>query len=462
MQSFRLKKSVELIKMQTSHDFDTDSYHTCGDNNNQTSVLDTKKYGPTKYAIQIQSCPLPVIVFFISILAPSEFFFKLGTLSLPLYRVFLILFLPIATYRILNRKVKQSIFSDTCMLLSSIWVFISLSNTMGFANAVEPSGVWFVESFGAYIFARAFIRNRTEYIAAFSVLALVISILGFVGIFGSIWHFDPVDAFIRPAMGLPTIEYGNRLGMQRVSLMFFHPIHWGVFASSAFSFVVLSTTSSIKKLPLGIGIFLGCFSSLSSGALASISLQTILLVWNHLFWFSKNKWKLFLAALLVLYVGIDMLSNRDPFSVAFTYLTFSSHTAYWRSIIFEYGVAEVYRNPLLGIGFNEWIRPSYMKSGSMDNFWLVIAVRHGIPAFIFFGSVFIYTCIKGFSMSSTPANDSLMTSFVFALCATGVAGCAVHFWLALLVFFCFQLGLLPGLIDEDLDHQFEYSETSQS
>ncbi len=45
-------------------------------------------------------------------------------------------------------------------------------------------------------------------------------------------------------------------------------------------------------------------------------------------------------------------------------------------------MVNVWENPLLGLGFNDWKRPVYMISGSMDNFWLVIAVRYGIPAFL--------------------------------------------------------------------------------
>ena len=64
-----------------------------------------------------------------------------------------------------------------------------------------------------------------------------------------------------------------------------------------------------------------------------------------------------------------------------SYATFSAHTAYWRSIIFDWGMVNVWANPIFGLGLNDWVRPRYMVSGSMDNFWLVVAVRYGIPGF---------------------------------------------------------------------------------
>ena len=65
-----------------------------------------------------------------------------------------------------------------------------------------------------------------------------------------------------------------------------------------------------------------------------------------------------------------------------TYLTFNSGTAYWRLHIWNFGSAEVWRNPLFGIGLNDWARPSWMWTASVDNFWLLTAMRYGIPAFL--------------------------------------------------------------------------------
>jgi hypothetical protein len=79
------------------------------------------------------------------------------------------------------------------------------------------------------------------------------------------------------------------------------------------------------------------------------------------------------------YVGIDLFSTKTPFHVFVNYFTFSKQSAYNRILIFEYGTAEVARHPVFGIGLGDWERPVWM-SDSMDNFWLVTAVRYGVPA----------------------------------------------------------------------------------
>jgi O-antigen ligase len=150
-----------------------------------------------------------------------------------------------------------------------------------------------------------------------------------------------------------------------------------------------------------------------------------------------------------IYVLIDLVSTRDPMRVAFTYLTFSSHTAYWRMIIWEYGMAEVFRHPLFGIGFEEWERPSYMYSGSMDNFWLVIAVRHGIPAFLGFCLIAAVPVIKGFRKMAREGRAPRTEAYMFALSGLVVSACTVHYWLALLVFFTFFCGMAPGCLNDE-------------
>ena len=69
--------------------------------------------------------------------------------------------------------------------------------------------------------------------------------------------------------------------------------------------------------------------------------------------------------------------------VFLSYATFSPWNAYWRSFIFEFGMQNVWSHPWFGIGLtDEWARPAWMGPASVDNFWLVIAMRYGFPGII--------------------------------------------------------------------------------
>src|SRR5690606_32529254 len=115
---------------------------------------------------------------------------------------------------------------------------------------------------------------------------------------------------------------------------------------------------------------------------AALITQFMLLVWDRKTRHIQSRWKIFCAIGLAMYVCVDLISNRSAMKVFLSYLTFSPGTAYNRIIIFEWGIQDVWRNPMLGIGFNVWTRPEWMHSTSMDNFWLVQAVTFGIPGFL--------------------------------------------------------------------------------
>ena len=110
-------------------------------------------------------------------------------------------------------------------------------------------------------------------------------------------------------------------------------------------------------------------------------MQTGLIGWEVLTRGIRARWRLLSLGCVLAYFSIDLLSNRTPFHVIVTYLTFNVQTGYNRILIWQYGSAEVLRHPIFGIGLGDWERPAWMSS-SMDNFWLVIAVRYGLPAFI--------------------------------------------------------------------------------
>ena len=90
--------------------------------------------------------------------------------------------------------------------------------------------------------------------------------------------------------------------------------------------------------------------SLSSGPLLSIILQLGVNAWNHILRNTQQRWWGFVGLFVLAYIMIDLLSNRTPTKVFMSYATFSAHTAYWRGLIFEYGMQNVWAHPLFGIG----------------------------------------------------------------------------------------------------------------
>jgi hypothetical protein len=169
------------------------------------------------------------------------------------------------------------------------------------------------------------------------------------------------------------------------------------------------------------------------------------IVWGAIFLRTGKAWILLLILAAIAYVLIDLLSNRTPIRVFFSYATFSPHTAYWRGIIFDWGMRNVWANPLFGLGLNDWVRPSFMSSGSMDNFWLVMAVRYGIPGFLTIAAGYAIAMwrVGRCDFSGDAAMILLRRAWMFTFLGLTFTLCTVHIWTSLYsyVFFLFGAGM---------------------
>ena len=116
------------------------------------------------------------------------------------------------------------------------------------------------------------------------------------------------------------------------------------------------------------------FLSLSAGPFVGLACQAVIIGWDRITKGINLRWTAIAAIFSLMWFAVSLASNRSPVKVFISYLTFSPQSAYNRILIWDYGTAEVGRHPLFGIGFGDWIRPVWM-SDSMDNFWLVTAVR---------------------------------------------------------------------------------------
>ena len=96
----------------------------------------------------------------------------------------------------------------------------------------------------------------------------------------------------------------------------------------------------------------------------------------------KGRWAALFTLFGLTYIAIDLFSTKTPFHV---FVNNGSPSRLSRlqphpHLRVRHG-KEVARHPIFGIGLGDWERPSWM-SDSMDNFWLVVAVRYGLPAFL--------------------------------------------------------------------------------
>lgn len=374
-----------------------------------------------------------------------------GPLFLTGLRLLLMVMLLPLLYRLFSGEFGKVIATDILFLCHLLFATLALLVNNP-ETVIQQTGSVGMEFLGGYALGRAFIRDKASFIALAHALVLIVLIMMPFAVFEtltgrSIWldvlRAMPLIQTVADTPAGPRVLFGVTL--ERVQLGFSHPIHFGLFCSVTFSMCVVAlqgTCSTTRRWVLGGLIAVtGCLA-LSSGAILAIALQIGLIGWAITFAKYPRRWWALLALLVIAYVTIDLLSNRTPLRVFMSYATFSAHTAYWRAITFEWGMVNVWMHPVFGLGFNDWVRPEFMYSDSIDNFWLLTAMRYGIPAFlcVTLGYLLVLFHLMRRDLSDDPVLNQLRRAWVFTFVGLSFTLCTVHVWTAIYSFTFFLLG----------------------
>lgn len=392
-----------------------------------------------------------LIYFFIFMLIVPVFF-HIGSLRISPYLVFIILmFFPCFFVWITGKRGGLNIV-DLFVCATTIWQCLALVVSGGVAASIEPMGIVVLQVLGAYLIGRSLVRNIHAFRKVIAGHCLAVAFMLPFALLEAVTARPFYLNLFRPLGSV----FGNvikdpRLGLDQVQAGFEHPILYGVFCASGFSLVAFGMkhkTKLVRLIAMGV-ISLSTFISLSTGALLVLTTQLGLITWGWLFRKNKKRWKVLGIIVTTLYVIVDLFSNRTPFHVFVDYMTFNAGNAYNRILIWKYGTAEVANNPVFGLGlFSEtWERPYYMSS-SMDNFWLVIAVRYGLPALIFLVGAFIFFLTRAGGREGLDADhQSVRLAIAFSLIGMFFGISSVHLWNASFVWLLFLLGSSVWLIE---------------
>ena len=397
--------------------------------------------------------PRPVFFYLLAILLPL--FLDVGPVLLSTVRVVLLVLIVPMTLNLLKGAYGRLLWTDIFFFVHTAWIAFSLSQTEGWNTAISQTGSAGLEFIGGYLMGRAYIRDAATFRAMMRFLVTAVLVL---------FPFAVLEAQMSPPLMVTLLKkipvFGTigdanmdiRLGMERVQSVFPHPIHYGLFCSSIFSLVLIGLKGVISDFRrwLMVGIVgLSVFLSLSSGAILPIVMQSGLFVWSKMTGRIQNRWWLLIGLTVVAYVAVDLLSNRTPIRVFMSYATFSPHNAFYRGVIFDWGYDNIMGNaargippaPLFGIGLGDWVRPDWMHSSSVDNFWLVIGLRYGVPGVL---TLAIGYGLMVWRVSLAPLSDPalmlLRRAWVFTFVGLTFTLCTVHIWTAMYSYTFFLMG----------------------
>jgi len=384
--------------------------------------------------------PWPVVVFLVALIVP--WIISAGPLRLSPYRVVLLVAIVPCFLRLMSGKAGPIRAPDVMIILFSVWAMICLAAVHGLETALQGGGILFVETAGAYLLARAYIRTAEQFR---SMVALLFKIVVLLLPFGLIEMFTGQKPLLQLlGIVLPTLdvtEMDRRWGLWRVQGPFEHPILFGVFCGSIFALthIVLGHAQTLASRWLKSGIVMGtALLALSSGPLSALAGVCMLFGWNWLFRNMTRRWGLLWGGILVLCLAVYVYSGQ---SIVHFYIShaplFDSWSAYYRLLIWEHGSQTVANHPVFGIGYNEYERP-YWMAPSVDMFWLNNGIMFGLPGgLLMAGTLISAAWLASRQVSDDPRLSDYRTGYLMTLAFFFLVGWTVHFWNGTYSFFLF-------------------------
>jgi hypothetical protein len=390
----------------------------------------------------------PVFLFLLSLAVPWVIY--VGPLRMSLYRfVLIVMILPCLSMWVVGKAGRKRI-ADIALMLFWIWCALSFIMNNGLAATVAPSGMAFIETLGAYLLARCYIRDAEDFYNTIQLLFWIVLFLLPFAIIECLTGHNILRALFDVVFPSRPDAPLVRGALTRVQSVFDQPILFGVFTGSivALVYLVLGYQKSFFQRVVRTGIVAGTsLLSLSSGPLASIVCQLFLLLWNGLLATIKFRWIILIGLSVLLYSAIELAANRSALEIIVSFILFDPASYWFRRLIFQYAWASALNHPLYGVGLNEWERPETMLL-SIDNFWLIQAVTHGLPAaFLLLLNFFSIALATAFKKGLSAKLIEYRTGFLITMSAFFLVGWTVSFWDHAYVLYLFLIGSGVWIMD---------------
>lgn len=392
----------------------------------------------------IKQAPWPVLLLVLSFLCPTELSVYVAGARLPPHRALLLVLIPFALLHLVSRRGVKVQGFDVALLAFAVWMLFSFIYHHGFGDGLQTGGALALDGFGSYLIARSYVRSERDFIAVASLLFLAAAVSAAIALPEMLTSQFYVHDFLRDLTGYvhPTgVE--KRLGLTRAFGTFDHPIHLGTFCAAGLALAVYASRTKVAGWIRGLIIPMCAFTGLSSAPILCIGLQAGLMGLERTTRRLKDRVMIGLGVVIALFAGVSLVATRSLFAIIATGFTIDSWTGYYRLMIWESGLNNVWANPILGIGMNDWERPIWMYSPTVDAFWLVIAMRSGLPALILLIGGLLFLARGGAKRLRRGEKEHLQLArgWLISLAALILVGCTVHYWNVLFAFFFFFIGL---------------------
>jgi len=371
----------------------------------------------------------PIVFVIYMTLLPREVHVSFGGNQIFADRLALLACLPLIA-NCLWRGYIKFVLPDWLVIFAGIWSVMAMWHAYDFERALFSGGSYAFDSIAGYYLARISFRSLTSlrrglilcapgfFLAGISVMAESLTHRFYVrpffaAIFGEIEYMGGTLT-LGEAMRVNDVRWGLLRGMGPWQ----HPILAGLHLSTL---LPIYWMSSIRGWPRWVAIVAAAMSlfTLSSAAYGALALALILIFYEFL---TKKidiiNWRAFLIVILFAMICVQTLTNSGIISLIIRYLTFDPLTGYFRQLIWDFGTKTVAQNVWFGIGFEPYTRPSWMYSDSVDNHWLLWAIRYGLPASLALFSaclVTIYALARSIMSTRSPIDSKFYRGIMMTL-----------------------------------------------
>lgn len=393
-----------------------------------------------------QKMPLLALICLIALLSPINF--HLGTLLLTPSRALLLVVLPILFAQFLMGKYGRPTVIDWLFIFYVFWFTLSVAvNNPG--AAVTFAGSNSVILLGGFMVGRTTIRNLDDFLGFVRVFSIIILAALPLALYETLTSDVLIPRLIEAAGfgSVRDVNYSPRLGFSRVQLVFAHPIHYGFFCSLSVGLFFVAMRGQVSRFRrwLQTGAQgLMTFLSLSSGPFLAMLIQMILIFWLHIMKSYRRPWIILVWLMSALYVLLEIASNGPALYYIISKLAFNPATVNVRRILLDYGIDQIKVTPIFGINNRPWNLPPWM-TGSLDNYWLGLALAYGVPAFLGLFLAFVIAIVKIARRDFPPesALDRARIAWVTSMVGATLTLGTVYIWneIASFMFFFFGAGL---------------------
>jgi hypothetical protein len=338
----------------------------------------------------------------------------------------------------LLREHRHFVSSDFFVFLTAAWMIGSRFQDDGL-NASAVAEV--IELLGAYIVSRAYFFGRWElqqFMRIFKILMVVMILLACLEpLAGTNVVTSTVSALFQTQVNSTQF----RLGIARAQSTIEDSELFGALCCVAGCLCLYMEPNRVRRVVWVGFCFFGCLLSISSGPLLTFAIMLASYVYDCMLYQFPWRWKAYVATIAGLLAAVFVVSN-NPVGWLIEHLLFDPGSSYFRVYVFDYYLAHIAVYPFTGWGFGPVGDDDFLSTTTVDNVWIVCAVRFGLPMIFFLLLTNIGTFFR--AVGKGEESDSYIknagTAFTFGLVCLMSIGLTVHYWNAIWMFWGVCLG----------------------